>query len=386
MQTFIKRNSEKIIKEYLNIFPSVALLGSRQCGKSTLAKKIGEKIENFIYLDLESPFDYRKLNDVEIFFEANQNKIICLDEIQLKPNLFSIIRSIIDKNKKNGQLLFLASASGKLLKQSSQSLAGRIGYIELTPFLNSEIWQLKNYKLQKNWLRGGYPNSFLAISDKNSKIWRDNFIKTFCERDIPQLGINIPSLKLKRFLTMLAHNQGQILNSSKLGSALGWSHNTIVNYINIFEESFLIRSLPPFEANLKKRLVKSPKIYIRDSGLLHSLLEINNFNDLMANPIFGYSWEGFALENILSQARDWKSYFYRTASGNEIDLVLTKGNKTLAIEFKSSKSPILKKGFWLALDDIQADEGWIIIPSEEEKFKIKKNITISGIKGILKRL
>ena len=379
MQTYISRNIEEKVKKYLDIFPVVAILGPRQCGKSTLVKKIGQKIKNFLYLDLESISDYRKLDDPELFLESNPDKVICLDEIQLKPELFPLIRSAVDKQRQNGKLILLGSASGKLLKQSSQSLAGRIGYIELSPFSQSEISGLKNYKLEKHWLRGGYPESFLAKSNENSFIWRENFIKTFFERDIPRLGIKIPSLQLRRFFLMLAHNQGQTLNSSKLAISLGLSHNTIRSYLDILEETFVARTLAPFEANVKKRLVKSPKTYIRDVGVLHRLLEIKDFNSLLGNPIFGYSWEGFAIENILSEVKDWNGYFYRTASGNEIDLVLEKGDKIIAAEFKASKNPILGKGFYLALEDIGASEAWVVIPTTDESFKIAKNITVSGI-------
>jgi len=378
MQTLIKRNSEFTILEDLRSFPVVAILGSRQCGKSTLAKMLKEKIENFIYLDLESPSDLRKLDDPELFFDVNKNKTVCLDEIQFRQDLFPVLRSIVDRNRRNGQILILGSASRDLIRQSSESLAGRISFIELTPFVISEIRDLPQYNITQYWFRGGYPDSFLSIDDNLSNRWRENFIRTFVERDIPQLGINIPALKLRRFLTMCAHNQGQLLNSSKLGDALGVSYHTIRNYIDLLEQTFIIRTLQPYEVNVKKRIIKSPKVYIRDSGLLHSLLEIFDFNELMGHPVFGASWEGFALENILAELAGWKSFFYRTSSGNEIDLILIKGRKKIAVEFKSSKAPTVTKGLWNALEDMNIQKAWIIAPVDES-YLIKEGVTVSGL-------
>jgi predicted AAA+ superfamily ATPase len=378
MQTLIKRNSEFTILEDLRSFPVVAILGSRQCGKSTLAKMLKEKIENFIYLDLESPSDLRKLDDPELFFDVNKNKTVCLDEIQFRQDLFPVLRSIVDRNRRNGQILILGSASRDLIRQSSESLAGRISFIELTPFVISEIRDLPQYNIIQYWFRGGYPDSFLSIDDNLSNRWRENFIRTFVERDIPQLGINIPALKLRRFLTMCAHNQGQLLNSSKLGDALGVSYHTIRNYIDLLEQTFIIRTLQPYEVNVKKRIIKSPKVYIRDSGLLHSLLEIFDFNELLGHPVFGASWEGFALENILAELAAWKSFFYRTSSGNEIDLILIRGRKKIAVEFKSSKAPTVTKGLWNALEDMNIQKAWIIAPVDES-YLMKEGVTVSGL-------
>jgi hypothetical protein len=378
MQALIKRNAEFTILEDLRSFPVVAILGSRQCGKSTLAKMLKEKIENFIYLDLESPSDLRKLDDPELFFDVNKDKTVCLDEIQFRKDLFPVLRSIVDWNKRNGQILILGSASRDLIRQSSESLAGRISFIELTPFVISEIRDLPQYNITQYWFRGGYPDSFLSIDDNLSNRWRENFIRTFVERDIPQLGINIPALKLRRFLTMCAHNQGQLLNNSKLGDALGVSYHTIRNYIDLLEQTFIIRTLQPYEVNIKKRIIKSPKVYIRDSGLLHSLLEIFDFNELMGHPVFGASWEGFAFENILAELAGWKSFFYRTSSGNEIDLILIKGRKKIAVEFKSSKAPTVTKGFWNALEDMNIQKAWIIAPVDEP-YLMKEGVTVSGL-------
>jgi len=244
-----------------------------------------------------------------LFFESNKNKTICLDEIQRRPDLFSTLRGIIDRERRTGRILILGSASGKLIKQSSESLAGRISFIHLTPFTITEIADIEPFNLNDFWMRGGYPESYLATSEKFSFRWRENFIRTFIERDLPQLGIDISALRLRRFITMCAHNQAQLLNSAKLGESLGVSYHTVRNYIDLLEQTFIIRTLRPYESNLKKRLVKSPKVFIRDTGLLHALMEIDDFNDLLGHPNFGSSWEGFCIENILSELPEWEGGF-----------------------------------------------------------------------------
>ncbi len=378
MHKFINRNTEKFVIQNFSIFPAVAILGSRQCGKSTLAKMIAGQLPSFLYLDLQDPSDLSKLSDPVLFFEANSESTICIDEIQLVPELFSILRSIIDKNRRNGRFILLGSASRDLIKQTSESLAGRIGLIELTPFLIDELGISDDYQLSKFWLRGGYPDSYICQSDDDSKLWRENFIRTYIERDIPQLGLQIPALQLRRLLTMLAHNQGQLLNSSKLGESMGLTHPTIRKYIDLLEQTFIVRTLQPLETNVKKRLVKSPKVYIRDSGLLHRLLQIDSFNDLMGNPIFGPSWEGLVIENIISNFRDWDFNFYRTATGEELDLVMVKGEKTIAIECKASTAPTLTKGFWNAMEIIKPDKAFVIAPISGS-YPIKENITVCGL-------
>ena len=385
MQTLIKRNAESTILNDLRTFPVVAILGPRQCGKSTLAKMLRKHIKNFLYLDLESPADLRKLDDPELFFDANKENTICLDEIQRKPDLFPVLKSFIDRYRKTSRVIILGSASGDLIRQSSESLAGRISFIELTPFVMTEVADLRNYALSFHWFRGGYPDSLLSPDDSTSNRWRENFIRTFIERDIPQLGVNIPALKLRRFLTMCAHNQGQLLNSSKLAGSLGVSYHTIRNYIDLLEQTFVVRTLKPYEPNIKKRIIKSPKVYIRDSGLLHSLLEIENFNELMGHPVFGASYEGFVLENILAELQNWRGLFYRTSSGNEIDLILTKGTKRVAVEIKASKAPNLSRGFWGALDDMRINDAWIIAPVEES-YPIKQRVTVSGMDHFIRHM
>jgi len=378
MQTLIKRNAESDVLKDLRNFPVVAILGPRQCGKSTLAKMLKDKIDNLVYLDLESPADLRKLDDPELFFEVNQQKTVCLDEIQLKPELFPVLRSIVDRSGRKGQILILGSASQKLIRQGSESLAGRISFIELTPFLIPEVMALPNYSELDFWFRGGYPDSFLASDDSVSVRWRENFLRSFIERDLPQLGVRVTARNLRRLLTMCAHIQGQLFNSSKLAASLGVSYHAVRDYIDLFEQTYMIRSLPPYEVNLKKRMVKSSKVYVRDSGLLHALLEIQDFNALMGHPVFGASWEGFALENILGAIGGWRSSFYRTSSGSEVDLILEKGRNRIAVEFKSSKAPTVSRGFWNAIEDLKIKEAWIVAPVKGV-YPLKPGVNVSGL-------
>lgn len=382
MHDFIQRKIEGTIKQYLKIFPVVAVLGPRQCGKSTLVKKMSQNWENSLFLDLQYDTDLRKLDQPSFFFESNTDKIICLDEIQLVPQLFSVLRSVVDKNRENGKFILLGSASRDLIQQTAESLAGRIGMVYLSPFTINELNPLGKFNLNTFWFRGGFPDSYLADNDRFSEIWRNNFIKTFVERDIPQLGFQIPALQLKRLLVMCAHNQGQLINYSKLGESLGLTHPTIRRYIDLLEQTFILRTLLPYETNVKKRLVKSPKVFVRDSGLLHQLLAISDFNYLLGNPVFGSSWEGVVVENVLVNMPDWNYYFYRTATGDELDLILEKGNQRIAIECKAATAPKLTKGFYRALDVIKPQQTFVIIPTQV-LYEIAPNITVCGLSEFL---
>jgi uncharacterized protein len=382
MHDFIQRTIEGTIKQYLKIFPVVAVLGPRQCGKSTLVKKLSQNWGDSLFLDLQYDTDLSKLDQPIIFFESNADKIICLDEIQLVPQLFSVLRSVVDKNRQNGKFILLGSASRDLIQQTSESLAGRIGMVYLSPFTLNELDQLEGFSLNTFWLRGGFPDSYLAENDTFSGIWRDNFIKTFIERDIPQLGFQIPALQLKRLLVMCAHNQGQLLNYSKLGESLGLTHPTIRRYVDLLEQTFILRTILPFETNVKKRLVKSPKVFVRDSGLLHQLLAIPDFNSLLGNPVFGSSWEGLVIENVIVNMPNWDYYFYRTASGDELDLILEKGNQRIAIECKASTAPKLTKGFYRAIDVVKPQQTFVIIPTQVS-YEIAPNITVCGLDEFL---
>lgn len=381
MNLYIQRKTRNILIKYLEIFPAIALLGPRQCGKSTLVKSLKNDLD-ILYLDMQNEADLNKISDPALFFEVNSTKIICIDEIQLIPELFSILRSEIDKKRTNGKFILLGSASREIIQKTAESLAGRIGLLNLSPFTFSELKNEINFELNTFWLRGGFPDSYLAANDDYSKIWRNNYIKTYVERDIPQLGFDIPALQLKRLLTMCAHNQGQLLNSSKLGESLGLTHPTIKRYIDLLEQTFILRTIPAFEINIKKRLIKAPKVYVRDSGLLHQLLQIDTFNDLLGNPVFGSSWEGFVIENIIENMPDWNYFFYRTATGDEVDLILQKGNRTIVVECKASKAPKVTKGFWKALDVLAPEKTYIIAPINEI-YPIKDKVFVCGIKQFL---
>lgn len=386
MNSYIERYlSDTILRKLRNV-PVIAILGPRQCGKSTLAKTLLATLSNTLYLDLERPSDSNKLTDAEAFFSFNRDKLICLDEIQRIPEVFPILRVITDENRRNGQFIVLGSASPDLLRQSSETLAGRIAYLELTPFLIPEIMEKTDTTaMRKLWLRGGFPRSYLAGEERESLEWRLDFIRTFLERDIPSLGFKIPAGNIERFWKMCAHIHGQLLNRSKLGESLGISHHTVQTYVDLLSQLFILRVLPPLEANLKKRLIKSPKVYIRDSGLLHALLRIEEQNDLLGHPVYGASWEGFALENILSATSNWEPFFYRTASGTEIDLVLEKNKQRIAVEFKASTSPSVTQGFWSALDDLNCREAWVIAPVEAA-YPIKENVMVAPPETLIQRL
>ena len=382
MQAYLKRTLlQQKLKTLLKNYPAVALLGARQVGKSTLAKDILNPKKS-IYIDLELPKERNKLSDPEAFFEFHKQKLICLDEIQLKPNLFSILRGVIDQRKRKGQFLILGSAGRDLIQQSSQTLAGRIAFLDVTPF---NIQETTEKSFHKHWLRGGYPLSFLSQNDNLSLKWRYNYIRTFLERDIPQLGFNIPAKTLERLWSLLAHSQGQTLNSSKLGDILGKSSHTIKNYIDILEQTFILRVLKPYTTNLKKRLVKSPKIYIRDTGLLHALLNIETHDELFGHPIYGSSFESYVVENICYHLKNWNPSFYRTSFGTEIDLILTKAGKTLAIEIKASTTAQPSRGFWTAIQDVKADKKYIIAPIKDT-YPIQNNVTVTHLSAFLKSM
>ena len=350
MHNIIERTCTTTILKRLQTNPAVALLGARQVGKTTIADMIQQHFPKTIYLDLERPADLNKLSDPEAFFKQFNDHLICLDEIQRAPDIFPILRGVIDRGHRNSQFLILGSATRDLLRQSSESLAGRISYIEITPFNHLEVALLKT---EEHWLKGGYPRSLLARDNETSVQWREDYIRTFLERDIPLLGFHIPAATLGRFWRMLSHCHGQILNASKLADSMGVSSHTIRKYIDLLEQTFLVRVLPPYFGNIKKRLVKSPKVYIRDSGLLHTLLNIETMESLFAHPIYGTSFEGFIIENILAEFPRWQPFYFRTSNGAEVDLILKKGEKTIAIEIKSSTAPKLSKSFFNAIEMIE---------------------------------
>jgi uncharacterized protein len=376
MKPFINRTIIQTIERKLKTAPVVAILGPRQCGKTTLAHAIISEISHSVYLDLERGSDLNKLQDPEMFFTLNDDRLICLDEIQRVPELFPEMRSKIDRNGNNGQFLVLGSASPELLQQTSETLAGRIAFVELTPFLLSEISDDSENDVSRSlWLRGGFPRSYLSETDMDSYEWRLDFIRTFLERDIPQLGINIPRLRLERFWQMCAHMHGQLLNRTRLGESLGVSHHTINNYVALLEKTYMLRVLQPYYANVKKRLIKSPKIYIRDSGIVHALLSVATHNDLLGHPVYGASWEGFVMENIISALPGWSPYFYRSVAGAEIDLVLERGRQRLAIEIKASTAPKVSRGFWNSLADLSIETAYVIAPVDSS-YPLKDGVQV----------
>lgn len=365
--------------------PVVALLGPRQVGKTTLALDVAASRPS-LYVDLESPADVAKLSDPELYLREHADKLVILDEIQRRPELFPTLRGLIDQGRRDGRgagrFLVLGSAAPDLLRQSSESLAGRIAYLELTPFDATEAGDL-----DRLWMRGGFPESYLASSDPASVRWRRDFIRTYLERDIPQLGPRIPAETLRRFWTMLAHHQGGLLNAASLARGLAVDGKTIANYLDLFVDLLLVRRLEPWHRNAGKRLVRSPKIYIRDSGLLHQLLGILDRESLLGHPVVGASWEGLMIENLLQAAGpDVEAHFYRTAAGAEIDLVLTlPGRLPLAIEIKRSLAPAVSKGFHLACDDIGATERFVLYAGADS-YPHSEAIRVVPLMELLERL
>ncbi|MBU4001425.1 MAG: ATP-binding protein [Proteobacteria bacterium] len=381
MHEYISRITEKDLEKALNRSPAVAILGPRQCGKSTLAKAF-LKSRPSDYLDLQDRAARNKLIEPELYFDHHRDKLICLDEIQQLPEFFSILRSEIDKERRPGRFLILGSASRDLIRQSTESLAGRIAYIDLTPFLLSEVRNKTNWK--NLWLRGGFPDSVLAIDDEDSFAWRHDFIRTFMERDIPNLGFNIPIPVIERLWILLSHYHGQLINYSKLAGAADLSIPTLKKYLFLLEQTYMIRLLEPAEKNLKKRLIKSPKVYLRDTGILHCLLDIEDYDHLLTNPVSGASWESFAMENIIAMYPYWRPSFLRTSNGAEIDLILERGNRRWIFEFKLSKAPKPSRGFYELKESLQPEMAFLIAPVDAS-YEISHGILVDSPEGFLKK-
>ena len=390
MQGMIERWISDKLEQTARRVPAVVLLGARQVGKTTLALAIAQGRES-IYLDLESPADLIKLSDPAPFLSLHSDKLIILDEIQRAPDLFMVLRGLIDSNRRAGrkaeQFLLLGSASMDLLRQSSESLAGRISFIEMTGLNVLEVPFNSPADIQMVWLRGGFPDSYLAETDAFSMTWLEDLIRTYLQRDIPQLGFRISATKLRRLWTMLAHLQGEGINFSALGGNLEIDSKTVSRYIDILVDLLLVRRLQPWHVNVKKRLVKSPRFYVRDSGILHRLLDIPDYDALLSHPILGKSWEGFVIENILSILPSTiGAYFYRTAAGAEIDLVLTISSTEIwAIEIKFGSAPKIKSGFYTACEDVQATQRYVIYGGNDE-FPIKHNTTMISLHKLMMKL
>ena len=383
----IDRRLEAKIKSALQRSPSVALMGPRQIGKTTLAINLCKTIPS-VYLDLEDRLDLLKVTDIKAFHLENSGKLIILDEIQRLPEVFSQLRGLIDKERRKGNkaglFLFLGSASVDLLKQSSESLAGRITYLELHPVDILEFAGKNINKLNTLWLRGGFPESLLFDTDKDSLSWRLDFIKTYLERDIPQFGPRIPAALLERFWVMLAHIQGSPLNAAQMARNLDISGVTVGRYLDLMADLLLIRRLKPWTSNIGKRLVRAPKVYIRDSGITHALLNIVNYNDLLGHPVVGGSWEGFVIENIMSIVPSGvQPFFYRSSGGAEIDLILEFWAKERwAIEIKRSSSPKVVKGFHIACDDIKPARKFVVYPGPDT-FTMGDGVTAISLNDLM---
>jgi predicted AAA+ superfamily ATPase len=390
-KVMIERALKAVVSRLLSRFPAVAILGPRQVGKTTLALSLVEEFgKKALYLDLELPSDRAKLSDPELYLGEHEDRLVVLDEIHRLPGIFQTLRGLIDKRRRKGskarQFLLLGSASIDLLQQSAESLAGRIAYEELRPFSLMEVADTGAEAADHLWVRGGFPDSFLAASDEESFEWRSAFIQTYLERDVPALGPRIPAETLRRYWQMLAHNQGQMLNAAQLANGLGVSGHTVARYLDIMVDLLLVRRLPPWASNAKKRLVRTPKVFVRDSGLVHALLGIQNKEDLLGHPVVGASWEGMLIENVIGALpASARTFFYRTSAGAEIDLVIEFGAKERwAIEVKRSiGNPAPSKGFYVGCEDIKATRRIVLYPGLE-RYKLDSKTEVMSIYHLLR--
>lgn len=375
----LNRFQEHTIVKLLRFYPVVGIIGPRQVGKTSLCKMLQDIIEKeSVYLDLENPRDIAKIKDPVLYFEDNANKCVILDEIQNMPELFPILRSMIDSNRVASRFMILGSANPDLLKDSSETLAGRIAYVELSPFNLTEIGTDNNF--EKLWLHGGFPDAFFMPDTEMAFNWHLNYIRTYVERDLPNLGLSADKILLNKLFQMLSHIHGNIINYNNISKSLELDSKTVKKYISFLENVFLIRLLKPFHTNIKKRIIKSPKLYFRDSGVLHYLQNITDKQDLYGNPILGSSWEGFVTEQIIQVLPDkYQYYFYRTHDGAECDLVIAKSQiPVMAIEIKYTSAPQLTRGNTIALDDLNAGYNFIITPNSDD-FLLRKDVRACNI-------
>ena len=383
----IERRLKKQLIYLIDRYPAVGLLGPRQAGKTTLALEIASTRAS-IHLDLESASDRARLADAEQYFADHESELVILDEVHRAPELFQTLRGVIDRGrragKQAGRFLLLGSAAIDLLKQSGETLAGRVSYLELAPF---DALEVPAAKLDQLWVRGGFPPSFLAEDDDLSLKWRQDFIRTYLERDIPQLGPRIPAETLRRFWTMLAHNQAELLNAATLARALGVSGVTVAKYLDLLVDLLLVRRLPAWHQNDGKRLVRSPKTYVRDTGIAHALLGLKTKDDVLGHPVAGQTWETVVIETLIAAAPEGtEANFYRTAAGAEIDLVLTLPNRQRwAIEIKRSSAPKVEKGFHLAVGDLKPTKQFVVYPGSEQ-FSLARDIQAIGLIALARQL
>jgi predicted AAA+ superfamily ATPase len=382
----LQRTLHAHITKLLKQFPAVAILGPRQVGKTTLAKQLAAASKKeTLYIDLEKQKDRVLLTDMDTFFEENKNKCIIIDEVQTMPHVFTALRPAIDDHRKNGRFILLGSASPMLVKGVSESLAGRISYTQLTPFMFEEV--SAKVKMEKHWFRGGFPNSILAKTDAQSAQWIHDFIETYIQRDMSFIFNAEINTRILRYLwAMIANNQGGIWNAELYARALGVSAPTVLRYLDFLEGTYLVRRLQPYFANVGKRLIKSPKVYIKDSGLLHQLCDLTSITMLKKNTLIGASWEGYVIEEILKKMpTDIHPYYYRTQAGTECDLVLAKGIKVLAcIEIKHSDSPTLSKGFYESIRDLNPKKSFVITPNSHS-FKLENKIQITTLQEFIEK-
>jgi hypothetical protein len=381
-QIYLTRVLEPDIAASLGRSPATALLGPRQCGKSTLAKQFLAKQQDALYLDLERPSDLRKLDDAEWFLSTHREKLVCLDEIQRKPELFPLLRSLIDEDRRPGMYLILGSASRELLQQSSETLAGRISFKRLTPFLWSEV---KSHSTLETYIsRGGFPPSYLASNDGDSYEWRLDFIQTFLERDLLQFAGFTPQT-MRRLWQMLTHTNGQTVNYSALASSLGVSHTTIRTYIDLLEGTFMLIQVKPYHGNTKKRLVKSSRVYLSDTGIAAALLNLRNFEQVAGHPVFGSLWETVVLSNLVGHFPNLDYAFYRTSNGTEVDLVVSNSRVRVTIECKASVSPKLSAGTYRAIEDIEPDAVFVAAPVDSG-YTMSRGVEVVSMAELVIRL
>lgn len=376
---YIPRSAERAVLERLSFFPAVVLIGPRQVGKTSLTQVIRNQVEDIsIYLDLERPRDLQSIDDLETFADLHRDHLIILDEIQHKPSLFPELRSVIDRYRRPGRFILLGSASLTLIWDSSESLAGRISIVELGGLTNKEIEGYQDFRT--HWLRGGFPKALLSPTDNLSSLWRADFIRTYLERDLRNLGLVANPILVNRLLTMLAHLSGQTLNKQHLSNSLDLNIRTLNRYLDLLEQAFLIRRLPPYFVNIGKRLVKSPKFYVRDTGIIHQLLGITTQDDLLRHPQIGASFEAYIVEQVFSlKPLNTELYFYRTQGKAEIDIVVQRSMDTIAVaEIKYSVSPTLGKGFYSVIEDLKPWRKFVVTPTEEEPYQLKEGVMVIG--------